>query len=291
MSVLRTPLEKWLASPDDGKGLHHNIFVYAMFMVEEGHSSEEIYQLLREICDKMDRRVPDREINDAITRAYGKALGVSRRCVTWPQRDQGFRREVLQLYQVDYSRLIAQIPPDRSAADYLEKLYREEDLLCVGYTAFAFYTRPLKGLLASHKDLLGIQFINPSPMSAVAGLTADGKYSEHCSSNVGPRVYVVVEFDDDSWLEHAALLKFLATKLPLVMMVFSGGQSLHGWFKTAHVMEHDVLAFYELAVRLGADPKLYSPCQLARVPMGRNGLQQVIYFNSTNCYARTELQA
>jgi hypothetical protein len=283
-------LETWLAAPDDGRGLHHKMFVYARFKVEEGYSEEEIFDRLRDICNKMDRPVPDREINGAIASAFAKALGIGGRCVTWPSRDQEFRRGVLHHYRLNYSQLTAQIPPECSTADYLRWLYREDDLLCIGYTAFAFHTLPLRELLSSHQQLSVGQFINPSPMSALIGVTADGKYSAHSSSNVGPRVYVVVEFDDDSWLEHAALLRFLATKLPLVMMVFSGGQSLHGWFKSADVAEHEVLGFYELAVRLGADPKLYSPCQFARLPMGRNGLQRVIHFNWDNCYGRTELQ-
>src|SRR5262249_14766804 len=160
-------------------------------------------------------------------------------------------------------------------------LYRETNLICIGYTAFEFETLPVD-LWLKRERLLHSQFINPSPMSALSGLTKDGQLSQHSSANVGPRLYVVVEFDEDSWLEHASVLKFLASSLPLVMMIFSGQQSLHGWFNTAHAAEQKVKEFYDVAVRLGADPRLFSPCQFARLPMGRNGLQRVIHFNPKN---------
>jgi hypothetical protein len=125
-------------------------------------------------------------------------------------------------------------------------------------------------------------------MSAATGLTAEGNWSAHTKNNTGPRVYGAVEFDVGTVPEHASLLIYLASKLPLVMMVFSGNKSLHGWFKTSHVTENEVLEFYQLAVRLGADSKLHSPSQFTRLPMGTHGTtgrqQRVLYFNPANAY-------
>jgi hypothetical protein len=84
------------------------------------------------------------------------------------------------------------------------------------------------------------------------------------------------------------MLKYLATKLPLVLLVFSGNASLHGWFKTSGVTKEILGEFYDKAVSLGADSKMFSPCQFTRLPMGTHAatgkMQRVIYFNSSNAY-------
>src|SRR5262249_50215704 len=156
------------------------------------------------------------------------------------------------------------------AHDYLHRLYRETDLICLGRTTTDFQTLPFGLVAAKVPDLSAHEFINPSPMSALSGLTQEGNYSPHTKSNTGPRVYGVVEVDDGTALEHVALLNYLASKLPLVMMVFSGNASIHGWFKTSHIAEEQVKEFYDIAISLGADPRMFSVCQFARLPIGKH---------------------
>jgi hypothetical protein len=288
MSCLTSPFDKWLANPSS-KGLHHNIFVIAAYSLEEGWSQEEIFDMLRKACDGVeDRYVPDREIREAIHYAYSRITGNTTLGIAWSPEDRVFRAEILQLYPADKQELKAQIPAPVPPLTYLRTLYKGNDLLCIGRTAVKFRTLPLSSIPEDDKDLALCEFINPSPMSAVVGLTAYGVQSEHAKSNTGPRVYGVIEFDNGTPLEHAAILKYLATKLPLAMMVFSGNASLHGWFKTSYAAEEMVKKFYEEAVLLGADPKMFSACQFSRLPMGRHGAtgrtQRVIYFNPANVY-------
>jgi hypothetical protein len=134
----------------------------------------------------------------------------------------------LQLYPVDAHKVKAQIPAPLPALAYLRKLYRENDLLCIARTAQKFRTMPLSSIFEDNEDLALCEFINPSPMSSVFGRTAYGIQSQHTKSNTGPRVYGVIEFDDGTLLEHAAILKYLATRLPLVMMAFFG-QCIASW--------------------------------------------------------------
>jgi hypothetical protein len=64
--------------------------------------------------------------------------------------------------------------------------------------------------------------------------------------------------------------------------VYSGNQSLHGWYPCAGVDEEQVLEFLRYACRVGADHSLQTKCQFTRMPGGRheNGRQQTIhYFN------------
>jgi hypothetical protein len=99
---------------------------------------------------------------------------------------------------------------------------------CVGTDQRQALTCPLSELSA--QELAGYQFVVPSPMSKPAGINLEGKKSVRCLDNTGPRRFVVTEFDQGSLDEQAALLLYLATILPLILVVFSGSKSLHGWF-------------------------------------------------------------
>lgn len=118
-------------------------------------------------------------------------------------------------------------------------------------------------------------------MSSVTGLNKKGRPSKRCLANTGPRRFLIVEFDGATKDEQTALLIYLATFRKLVLVVDSGGKSLHGWF-AASCSDHELRPFFERAVRLGADPALWVPCQFARMPGGTRDTgkrQSVVYFS------------
>lgn len=282
--IIRDPMMQWLSSdpkPEE-QNRHRDLFVAACFWLTQGATKQEAFAMLRRSADTLrSRRIPDREIYGAIESALLRINGEAP-SERWPRCDLGFRVEALRLYAVERASLRKQIP-HVSAAEALALLYRPQDLVCVGRTATDFETRPLDTL----REPEALEFINPSPMSRLFGETKDGRTSAHARSNTGPRVYAVIEFDSGEWWEHAALHKFLATRLPLVMMVHSGATSVHGWFKTSHVSEEQVTDFYHTAVSLGADPKMHSPCQFSRLPGGRHcsgRKQTIIYLNPRHAY-------
>ena len=101
-----------------------------------------------------------------------------------------------------------------------------------------------------------------------------------CLANTGPRHYLVVEFDQGSFDQHAALLWHLRKFAPLMICVHSGGKSLHGWFFVADESEPVIEEFFRYAVSLGADPATWTRCQLVRMPDGQrdNGKRQRVVF-------------
>jgi hypothetical protein len=117
-------------------------------------------------------------------------------------------------------------------------------------------------------------------MTAVTGLNQSGEVSNRCLSNTGARRFSIVEFDTGTIDEHAALLLHLAERAPLAIAVFSGSKSLYGWFYCAGVAAGKVARFFRYAVSLGADPAMWTPCQLVRMPDGirDNGRRQTVYF-------------
>ena len=103
--------------------------------------------------------------------------------------------------------------------------------------------------------------------------------------NTGPRLYLVVEFDEGTHDTHASLIQHLARHAPLNMVVLSGGKSLHSWFDVRAMSEEATKRFFQLACQLGADPATWTRSQFVRMPNGRrsNGnLQRVIHFNPPN---------
>lgn len=119
-------------------------------------------------------------------------------------------------------------------------------------------------------------------MSSNTGKTKEGKVSVRCLDNVGPRRFLVVEFDNGDLDSQAARLWHLAATAPLSLAVHSGNKSIHGWFFCQGIPDERLRNFMHGCVRLGADRATWLPCQMVRMPGGTrdNGRsQRVLYFN------------
>lgn len=283
MAELSSPFARWANKPHgDGDGLHSDLYTAACFMVEEGHTDEVIFNFLREAANQVEERhVPDREITSAINYGRAKVQGdkVSEK---WPAINDTFRYEVFRNYPANMDKLSkAEEELPQNSAYYLERLYLPNELVCAAASTYSFDTQ-------SREDIMRVcsthylEYVNPNPMSSKVGVTLEGKESTHCEGNTGPRVYLVIEFDVGTPQEQVSAVKYLSKKLPLVMMLFSGGKSIHAWFYVEGLSEHYVRAFFEEARMLGADTVTWSRCQFCRMPAGRNNktqnLQSVLYF-------------
>jgi hypothetical protein len=123
--------------------------------------------------------------------------------------------------------------------------------------------------------------------------------------------YLVIEFDfsarsrDDSvktdwspwlarWKERglevkdvcAALIDHLRQYVPLVLVVWSGGKSLQGWFNITALEDDGARRFMDYACALNADHATWTTCQLIRMPEGirpaNKNRQSVEYFDPSN---------
>jgi hypothetical protein len=163
------------------------------------------------------------------------------------------------------------------AEDIIDQLFPGNPLLCCGRSQSDFDTRyreEWRGKLSR------LQFIVPSPMTALIGKTQDGRNSKHALSNTGARRFLVCEFDGGTIDEHSAILLHLARYAPLVCAVFSGKKSLHGWFLVHGQPEERALKFFRYAVSLGADPMTWTRSQFVRMPDGTRGSgeRQTVFF-------------
>jgi hypothetical protein len=159
----------------------------------------------------------------------------------------------------------------------IDILFPGGSLLCCGKSNSEFATRPREEWRG---NLAGQQLIVPSPMISRTGLTQDGKESEHCLANTGPRRFLVIEQDKGTLDEQAAILLHLAGCAPLALAVHSGGKSIHGWFYCQGQPKERMRSFMRYAVTLGADPATWTRSQFVRMPDGTrdNGNRQTVYF-------------
>lgn len=285
MASFKSYLRQWARRKDiRAKGLHQEIFAAAAYLVEEGNADDYIFQLLRAAADTVDERnVPDREILGAIRYARRKAEG-GEKTERWPILAESYRAEVVGANIEEGRELTAnEASLSQETAFYIEQLYRPSNLVCGGYSAFEFVTRMRNEIRDYAANGANFEYVNPSPMSAFVGTNKDGAVSDHTEDNTGPKIYQVVEFDSGTIHEHAAVLTHLAKRLPLALMVYSGGKSLHGWFYCPLAPAETMHAFFTEACSLGADRVMWGKSQFSRMPGAINAKtgkrQSVLYFN------------
>lgn len=235
------------------------------------------------------RRFKPGEVRRAIEKAYNTTLETSQVLARKPvkpkweprrTRATGYRSIPKGIAQVD----LWESSPDRidegiTQRMILDWLFPDPDaLICVGKSAFDFYTARLN----QFRDLTQCQFIVPCYMTAKHGKTQDGKQSMHCLDNTGPRRYCVCDFDEPASAEHPTIIWQLRRSFDLVMVLSSGGKSLHAWFNVPEDQEEE---FWAAAIPMGADPALMrNRSSFVRIPEGTrdNGSRQrVIYFDQT----------
>ncbi len=232
------------------------------------------------------RPLKNNEVRRAVEKAYATVLAPSANFIPKESRPKWqpsktnpkFRQELRQVSAVD----LWEASPERMDGGVtqrmiLERLFPAPDgLICVGKSAFNFHTATLSGF----GDITGCQFIVPCYMTKRKGTTQDGKESMHCLDNCGPRRFCVCDFDEPKSADHPSIIWHLRKMFDLVMVLSSGGKSLHAWF---HVPPEEEEEFWKAAVPLGADPVLMrNRSSFVRLPLGTRDTearQEVLYLD------------
>lgn len=222
---------------------------------------DDTEQRKAELCTHVDGLMKGFTVDDLQRESRGNVGGVSR--FTWDgQRiSQPSRPEV-----------------------FMEALWKaampnkKDPWICFGNTAKdeatkrTWYESKTVRLSQFWRHAAGVQFVVPNPMREQTGMTQEGKASVRTKENAsqpGDRLFSVVEFDVcESKDIQAGRLWWLGLQMPLVMVVDSGGKSLHGWFHVRHRLD-DLPEFERIALMLGADKQpLTVLCQFVRAPWG-----------------------
>jgi hypothetical protein len=274
------------APPCAGGGVHN--WLYRVARQLHAHlPANEIIVLLENCVAGCGRHVPHNEIVSAVQNSVpnawqpqGNSASV-RLTPKWPGLNKKQRDTVIlnngglaDLWELSNPRIEDNA---QHAEAVIDRLFPGNPLLCCGKSQLVFDTKPRDDWRG---QLSQLQFIVPSPMSAVIGQTKDGKESTHTLANTGARRFLICEFDTGTTDEHAALLLHLGTFAALICTVHSGGKSLHGWFFVHGQPEAKIEKFFRYAVSLGADRTTWTRLQFVRMPDGarENGKRQTVHF-------------
>lgn len=271
------------APPERGAGL--NLWLFRVARCLHHYRSEaEIVALLSAATGGLPVKLGEieRAVRNSRSAAWSpdQPATVKPRAATWPTVDSA-RREAAastgnlsDLWEASPVRLEDNI---NRVEEVIDALFPGNPLLCVGRSMSDFKTRHREELRGEMHELA---LIVPSPMTAVTGLTQDGRPSEHTLSNTGARRFLVIEQDSGTLDDQAGVLLHLKRKAPMVLAVHSGSKSIHGWFYCAGRDEEFLKRFMRYAVALGADRATWTRSQFVRMPDGLrdDGSRQTIFF-------------
>lgn len=271
--------------PNSGGGVHNWLFGSAL-RLHKWLSPGEITSLLARLSVGCGRKVPEREIRQAVENSYRRSQHPKRKFNKWGS----YCSEAVKYLTENEAITVAdlkELSPSRtdSIQNVIEFLFPENVLLCVGEKPNRFRTYP-KQLLDFERNRYPL--IVPSPMKQQYGKTQSGKISMRTNANVGRRMHLVIEFDGHDLNTQATLHWHLSKYLPLVLCLFSGNKSIHGWYFVEYLEDREIRGFMNHAISLGADPATWTPCQLVRTPLGirkdNNRIQEILYLNRSADY-------
>ena len=252
--------------------IHGQLYALSCALHDDGKDEGDAFDVVRAYANGCGREVPDREVRAAVLSARGERHEGKK----WPASDPRFLAKFSG--STDMTELTEH---DEPPAYFLQQLFSMDELVCAATCETQGATAPLAKWVDEAPLLTRCQFIVPSPMTAEKGINHQGKSTWRCDAITGPRRYLVIEFDNGTigsqWARHQWLRRL--GLLELVMVVFSGGKSLHGWY--AADGEDACAAIFSRAVQIGADPKTWTRCQLVRMPNGIRSdgkRQQVLFF-------------
>lgn len=270
--------------PETGRGRHHWLWKVGKSLWGSRYKPEKIEEALTKICAAKgwEDRLPD--VEDILVKLANDEGDPQERKSgeDWPEPHDDARRA-----RFGFPRIFnPEGDTGLKAADVLPVLFPGNPLVCFGWGKKHFNTLPLAALLPNAPNA---PFIVANPMTAETGRKDNGEMSKRCKGNASPpaaRKHLVIEFDThETRAEQTAVLSSLSTPAaPLILAVWSGGKSLHGWFDVSGLTPYLTRRLFRFAVWLGADDSLFQMAALVRMPGGRrdNGQRQtIVYFNPT----------
>lgn len=279
--------------PASGQGVHRWMYTTSRYLLAV-RSHDEVGELLRATLHGCGRRIPERELQAAISDAKKSVWvpGNKNQDIiyqsAWPKLNKQKYVEIT----CDTNALCASDLWESSPVRYMDdksytweiidQLFKGNPYLCCGYSKEVFEA---KRKHEWYKEADKQQFIVPNACKGEMGMTKDGKPSAHCLDNTGPRMYLVIEQDDGNQDQQTAVIVYLTKYLPLRMVLSSGGKSLHAWFDCQGVEEGKQKDLMRSAVALGADDSTWTRSQFVRMPDGLrdNGNRQSVFYFNPQC--------
>jgi hypothetical protein len=296
--------------PAPGAGCHAALLGAANMGVIAGLSDGQIFGDIRASIPAGDRRVSDREITDAISKARREvipstpstAYKPTPRPTPRPLIDgQATRNKLIQAGdgagQADLWELSPIRPdwePGYHDAVAVLSLYDDAEWLYLG-DQYGKEVKPVsewRGIIEG-RQVAPMPHIMPNPVDGQAHDIGNGKTSFRCDDAVKSFRYAIVEFDTLTKPEQFAFWYSILTKklLDVAVLLDSGGKSIHGWVRVTlpdrQAWEHEIgTRFYGaqgVMTSMGADRACRNPSRLSRLAghyrAEKKNWQTLLYLN------------
>lgn len=239
------------AIPQPGMGCHTALLGAANSGIMAGLSDGQIFEDIREAIPAGVRRVPDREITDAIAKARREMIPYM---TTKPHHRQMARPTPKPLIDGPATRAkLIQAGAEAGPADLWElspvrpedkpshrdalailSLYQDEEHLYIGspYDKLVRSAAEWRRII-DRRNEAPWPHIMPNPVDGHAHDLGNGKLSFRCDAAVSAFRYAVVEFDNLPKPEQFAFWHSIISKglLDVAVLLDSGGKSLHAWIR------------------------------------------------------------
>jgi len=316
MTLQEKYTEKLNSMPAPGTGCHPALLGAANVGAFAGIPAEETFADIRASIPRGKRKISDKEILDAVSRAYRENRNIIlpngekyRRYAprkTEPLVHEGkkaLKRIIEQSNTTDEADLweLSEIRLDweqkADTINFLSRMFEPADMVFIG-------NREESGIVGQNirsvKDWIDYfqtggktaPFIIVNPLTGVAApkKTGDGE-SFRGDGNIKSFRYCLVEFDN---LTREEQIRFWTSKevreLPIAALVDSGGKSIHGWIRTSNInslndWQREIRGkLYEQGlIPLGVDSACSNPSRLSRLPghLRDNNYQRILWLNKT----------
>lgn len=271
-----------------GNGYHPRLLSVANTGIRAGLQPSDVTGAIRAHTPAGGRRVPDREIADAVHKAFRDHPAVRRPSISFRYQvprpkpvlfdaaafiaarlEEGKGIREADIWEASPVRIEA--PPEQDALLLLESLYASKDVLFIGDP----YGRMVK-TVAQWLDVFRAgqpipPHVIPNPLTGATAPTKDGRPSFRADACVKSFRFAIAEFDG---LSRADQLSFWwAVNLPLCALIDSGGKSLHAWIRIdgiqtaeewTRLVEDQLFGHY--LIPLGCDAACRNEARLSRMP-------------------------
>jgi len=277
--------------PPPGCGCHPSLLAVANLGVLAGLDGEGIFRDVRDSIPQGSRRIPDREIQDAINKALGEHRGgtftAKPRAAPVIQDGKAAIRRIIAQGKIAKEADLRECSPIRLCDEpkndsvlLLETLFMPNDLVWIGDRHQAGILgdtiRTLEGWITHFRDGgKTAPHIIINPLDGILAPTKAGdKNTLRGDANVTAFRCCLAEFDTLSWEDQIRF--WSAVKLPIVALIDSGGKSLHALIsvpKLTKVTTSEEWAteikgrlYDRILTPLGVDGACSNPSRLSRLP-------------------------
>jgi len=277
--------------PGLGNGFHGSLLGAATLGVLAGIAPEQLHSDIRGSIPPGKRRIADREIQDAISKAmkdhgHGGVRFIPPKPRPVVNDGQTALRKIIEsakitmeadLWEASPIRLWGE--PEHDSELFLSTLFRPDDHLFIG-------ERHKPGKLGENirscedwkeffrKNGKAGPFIIQNPLSGHEELTHDDKPSFRCDNAVKTFRYSIVEHDQLPREDQIAF--WSVVKLPIRALVCTGGKSVHAWMDCSCLAPINSHADWQREIKdrlyeqglkpLGFDSSCANPARLSRLP-------------------------